>query len=133
MGRAYWVQTPNRWFPVEQHLLTPFLHWLPKPWQRAIAPRFNVWQMLTRPSADRREFLCRALFARRTPAELPRNTGAISSGASVVRTVLRRDEIAGGYEARNRSGLAGQLRSVTVGTFIPTGIGLVWFVRFGAR
>jgi hypothetical protein len=56
VGRAYWVQTPNRWFPVEQHLLTPFIHWLPKAWQRAVVPRFNVWQMLTRPSADRGDF-----------------------------------------------------------------------------
>ena len=38
VGRSYWVQTPNRWFPVEQHLLTPVVHWLPRPWQRAIVP-----------------------------------------------------------------------------------------------
>jgi hypothetical protein len=56
VGRAYWVQTPNRWFPVEQHLLTPLVHWLPKSWQAAIVRRGTVWSALTRPSPDRRDF-----------------------------------------------------------------------------
>src|ERR1700677_4569627 len=56
VGRAYWVQTPNRWFPVEQHLLTPIVHWLPKRWQRAIVRRGTVWSVLTRPTPDRRDF-----------------------------------------------------------------------------
>jgi hypothetical protein len=56
VGRAYWVETPNRWFPVEQHLLTPFVHWLPQRWQRALAPRLNWWRVLVPVSADRRDF-----------------------------------------------------------------------------
>jgi len=56
VGRRYWVQTPNRWFPVEQHLLTPFIHWLPRRWQRAIVPRCNLWSVVVRVSEDRRRF-----------------------------------------------------------------------------
>jgi hypothetical protein len=56
VGRFYWVQTPNRRFPVEQHLMLPLIHYLPKPVQRAIAERFTIWQLLTRPSEAQRRF-----------------------------------------------------------------------------
>jgi hypothetical protein len=56
VGRAFWVQTPNLWFPLEQHLLTPLVHWLPKRWQRAVVRRGTVWSALTHPTPDRREF-----------------------------------------------------------------------------
>lgn len=56
VGRGYWVQTPNRWFPLEQHLLTPLVHWLPKGWQNAILRRGTIWGALTRPTPDRRDF-----------------------------------------------------------------------------
>jgi Methyltransferase domain len=56
VGRRYWVQTPNRRFPVEQHLLTPLIHWLPRAWQRRMVPRWTVWAWLTRPTPDRRSF-----------------------------------------------------------------------------
>ena len=56
VGRAYWVQTPNRRFPIEPHLLTPLLHFLPAALQRRIARKFTVWAFIERPSPDRWEF-----------------------------------------------------------------------------
>jgi ubiquinone/menaquinone biosynthesis C-methylase UbiE len=42
-GRGFFVQTPNKWFPVDTHTLMPFAHWLPqKAFRKLIrfSPRF---------------------------------------------------------------------------------------------
>jgi hypothetical protein len=58
VGRQYWIQTPNRRFPVELHVMLPFIHFLPKSAQRSIVSRFTVWQYVTHPTtAVRRDYI----------------------------------------------------------------------------
>lgn len=46
----YWVQTPNKWFPVESHSWLPFIGWLPRSAQLAILRRTNrFWVKKTSP------------------------------------------------------------------------------------
>ena len=56
VGNGYWVQTPNRFFPIEMHLLTPLVHLLPRGLRAWIVRRFTVWQWIHRPTPDRRHF-----------------------------------------------------------------------------
>ncbi|MCY4534254.1 MAG: class I SAM-dependent methyltransferase, partial [Bryobacterales bacterium] len=58
VGLGYSVQTPNRWFPLEAHTLTPAFHFLPKRWQARLARNFTIWGRLQRPSrAEARGFV----------------------------------------------------------------------------
>ena len=58
VGRSYCVQTPNRWFPLEAHTLTPGFQFLPKRWQARLARNFTVWGWLQRPGrAEARGFV----------------------------------------------------------------------------
>lgn len=50
IGRAIYCQTPNRWFPLEVHYLTLFLHWHPRLLRNYFAARFLTgWGWLVRP------------------------------------------------------------------------------------
>jgi hypothetical protein len=59
VGRSYFVQTPNRNFPIEPHLLTPFIHWLSPAWRSRLLRNFTVWGWITRPDADARAWYLR--------------------------------------------------------------------------
>ena len=49
VGRRYFVQTPNRAFPLEPHVMMPLVNYLPKRWQRRLYRNFTLWGWLARP------------------------------------------------------------------------------------
>jgi hypothetical protein len=50
VGKSYWVQTPNKWFFVEPHLVAPFVHYLPHRFQRTLIRYCTPWGLATKPS-----------------------------------------------------------------------------------
>jgi len=50
VAERYWVQTPNRRFPLETHFVCLFVHWLPFHMTRRLIRHFSLWGWLTKPS-----------------------------------------------------------------------------------
>jgi SAM-dependent methyltransferase len=58
VGKKFYVQTPNKWFVIEPHLMTPLIHFLPKSWRGKLLKRFTVWGLIAKPSdSEAQEFL----------------------------------------------------------------------------
>ncbi len=49
---AFYVQTPNYWFPVETHQISLFLHWLPRRIERHLVRYLSVWGWVTRETQE---------------------------------------------------------------------------------
>lgn len=50
VGKRICFQTPNKWFPVEPHLITLFIHWFPFSVTRRLIRYFSIWGMVNQPT-----------------------------------------------------------------------------------
>jgi hypothetical protein len=50
LASRYFVQTPDRRFPVECHFVAPFVHWFPIVLQRRLLKNFTIFGWITRPT-----------------------------------------------------------------------------------
>ncbi len=53
VAKYYYVQTPNRWFFIEPHFISPLIHFLPRPICRKLLPFFSLWYWITRPTPQK--------------------------------------------------------------------------------
>jgi SAM-dependent methyltransferase len=53
VGKNIYCQTPNKWFPIEPHLIAAFIHWFPYPIARKLVRYGCIWGLVTKPSQQR--------------------------------------------------------------------------------
>lgn len=61
LAPRYFIQTPDRFCPVEPHFVTPFVHWLPKNVRRRMIRNLTIWGLTARPSQSYCDNLCEEL------------------------------------------------------------------------
>jgi hypothetical protein len=61
VGLRYYVQTPNKWFPIDPHLIAPVIHWLPRGVQKRLLRNFTVRGWITRPTEQESDVFLRGI------------------------------------------------------------------------
>ena len=61
VGNNYYVQTPDKKFPIEPHFITPFIHWLPFKIKKIFIRNFTVWGLITRPTKTYRNMILKEI------------------------------------------------------------------------
>ena len=49
-AKAFYLQTPHKWFFVEPHIIGPFIHWLPYSIYRRLVRWLSVWGWVNKPT-----------------------------------------------------------------------------------
>jgi Methyltransferase domain len=105
LAPAYYVQTPNFWFPLEPHYMRPFIHWIPEQVRACLLTVTRVGQYPRAVSMDQamlfvqgNRLLTRPMLASLFPdarimtervALLPKSLMAIRAGAEPSRATTR--------------------------------------------
>ncbi len=61
VGKRVFLQTPNRYFPVEPHFLFPFFQFLPFGWRVFLVRDFNLGWYKRTPERQQAEKICRSI------------------------------------------------------------------------
>lgn len=57
VGKKYYIQTPNRYFPIEAHYALPFAQNLPKPWMEFILTKTRLSRLKKWSEEDAKQYL----------------------------------------------------------------------------
>ncbi len=69
-GRSFFVQTPNKWFPLDTHTLLPLVHWLPQKIFRKLIPLSPRFVLFKPDPGDLEDFRNMRLLSKRDLEEL---------------------------------------------------------------